>query len=816
MDETGQGARDGGNGTAGDDLRNSHIALGAERIGLIGLYAPVLTLIVFALLIVAAAFGIRRIQIDDSLSQLFRADNAEFRQYEQISKAFPSSEYDVLVVIEGKFLLERDSVDKLRALVTDLQLVEGARGVISLFSARQPAENGGLPAPIFPDDLPEGPAFKALIDQVKANALIRGRLLSEQGDLALVVLSLEPGVVDSRELDPTIDAIRKTMDDDLAGAGLTAQLSGVPVMQIEIRKALERDRIVYNALGLLAGCAVAILFFRRVSFMIVAAAPPLIAIVLSLGALGWLGFKLNMFLNVMTPLILVISFSDSMQLTFAARDRMIAGADRKAAFRDALRVVGPACVLTHVAAGLSLLGLLFSSSDLIRAFGQAGFLSIMIALATVLTLAPLLGALLAPRQGELGRQLAATPGSPWRGRDAGVRVLRRFCGLVAGRMMRRPGVYAGLGLIVVLGLGIVYSGLQPRYRLSDQTPDREHAVEASQRLDAKLNGANPIDLFIGFPAGRGLFAPETLDVIAEAHRAMEQQPGVANVWSLETLRRWLAEQLKKPDVATLQQYVDILPPFLVRRFVAKDRDSALISGRVPDKDAGHILTIVEQLNARLDALRARHPGYTIETTGLSVIAARNSAGMINKLNNGLTFEFAFIAAFIGLAFRSLPVALSCLPPGVFPVFAAGSLLRLLGDGLQFASVIALVVSFGLGLSATIHFLNRMWREDRPGADPAIAVARSTVLIGPALIVTAFVLGCGLEALAFSNLPLLRLFGWLSAFAMLAALVADLLILRPTIAFLMRLERRTPPSAMAFSAGAISPEPTFDGDRHARI
>ena len=74
---------------------------------------------------------------------------------------------------------------------------------------------------------------------------------------------------------------------------------------------------------------IAILFFRRVSFMIIAAAPPLLAIVLALGALGWLGFRLNMFLNVMTPLIMVISFSDSMQLTFAARDRMIAGEDKR-------------------------------------------------------------------------------------------------------------------------------------------------------------------------------------------------------------------------------------------------------------------------------------------------------------------------------------------------------------------------------------------------------------------------------------------------------------------------------------------------------
>ena len=91
---------------------------------------------------------------------------------------------------------------------------------------------------------------------------------------------------------------------------------------------------------------IAILFFRRVSFMIIAAAPPLIAILLALGALGWLDFRLNMFLNVMTPLIMVISFSDSMQLTFAARAAILSGEDKRTAFRQAILVVGPACVLT--------------------------------------------------------------------------------------------------------------------------------------------------------------------------------------------------------------------------------------------------------------------------------------------------------------------------------------------------------------------------------------------------------------------------------------------------------------------------------------
>ncbi len=125
------------------------------------------------------------------------------------------------------------------------------------------------------------------------------------------------------------------------------------------------------------------------------------------------------------------------------------------------------------------------------------------------------------------------------------------------------------------------------------------------------------------------------------------------MWSLETLRRWLAEKAGRSDVATLKQYVDMLPEYLTRRFISAEQDAVLVSGRVPDVDASELLPIIESLDKALDDVRAKHPGYKIAVTGLSAVAARNSALMIEKLNRGLTLEFMFVAAFIGLAFRSV-------------------------------------------------------------------------------------------------------------------------------------------------------------------
>ncbi len=555
----------------------SSIAFGLERLGLIAVQAPILSCIVLVGLFIAAIFGIERIKIDNSLSQLFRSNSKEYRQYEAETKRFPATEFDVLVVVEGKTLLRRDNLEKIRDLVTDMQLVEGTRGLISLFSARQAPAPGKLPAALFPSDLPTGADYDKFIETVKANEIIRGKLLSEDGTLALIVLSLEPDVVASNKLGNVIGEIRKLMADDLSGSGLNADLSGVPVMQLEIRNAVKRDGLTYNILGILAGCIIAIIFFRKISFMVVAAFPPIIAIVLALGGLGWAGFNLNMFLNVMTPLIMVISFSDSMQLTFAARDRLIAGQDKFTAFRNAVLVVGPACVLTHGTAGISFIALQFSDSDLIRKFGEAGLAATVIALIAVLSLVPVFGVLLVRNEKVFAVK--------FQGADAGVQMLRNFCYWIAVRMVSRPGLFSLIAVIFVGGLAVVYANLEPRYRLADQVPDKQQAVAASGRLDAKLTGANAIDVLIEFPKGASLYAPDTLQTIADVHSLVEKQAGVGNVWSLETLRRWLAEKAGSSDVATLKEYVNVIPEYLVRRFISANQDAVVVSGRVPDLDS---------------------------------------------------------------------------------------------------------------------------------------------------------------------------------------------------------------------------------------
>jgi predicted RND superfamily exporter protein len=93
-------------------LANKPYTLGLERIGLISLRFPLLVGLAATVLVIGAVFGFLRIKVDDSLSQLFRSETPEFKTFDEVTRRFPSNEFDVLIVVEGKNLLERSSIEK--------------------------------------------------------------------------------------------------------------------------------------------------------------------------------------------------------------------------------------------------------------------------------------------------------------------------------------------------------------------------------------------------------------------------------------------------------------------------------------------------------------------------------------------------------------------------------------------------------------------------------------------------------------------------------------------------------------------------------
>lgn len=778
-----------GDGPEPEITRSFRLTFGLERLGLVALWSPVVSLILICLLSGLAVFGVARLKVDDSLTELFRTNTPEFRQYEAIDRRFPSSEYDVLAVVEGAELMSPKGLAAFSNLAIELQLVEGVDGIVSMLSARDTPDETGYPPPIVPDVLPDGgPAFAEVVARLQRNEIVRGKFLSADGTLALIVVALDREIVAKAGSATVIGEIREMGEATLKGSGLSLQLTGAPVMQLEIRNAVERDRLIYNGLGFVLGGLAAYMFFGRLSLTLIALLGPAIAILWTLGVVGGLDFRLNLFINVLTPLILVSGFSDSMHLVFAIRRSILAGATRVQAARSAILDVAPGCLLTAMNAIIALLSFSFAESAMIRTFGIAAVLAVVISYIAVATVVPTLAVFLIRRDGDV-----TTPITD-KDEQGAVGILHYVTVGIISHVARKPLPYFLGGVLAVIITGAAYINLKPQYRLADQVPDKEQALSANDSIDSKLTGANPVHIMIEWTDERSIYDPKTIAVIAAAHKVLEERAGLGNVWSLESLRRWL-DAAGDQRIETIQKYADLLPQHLRYRFLAKDGKAVLVTGRLPDVDASQILPVVERIDDGLEAVRKAHPEFQIAVTGLPAIAARNSSKLIGELNWGLIGDMFVIFIFLGIALRSVMSGLASVLPSLFPIFATGAILSIFADGMQFAAIIAITVAFAMAIDSTIHFLNRYNLEEQrlglkaeDGSRKARyyeAMVATASHIGPAVVLTTIVLALGLGVTMLSDLPSLRLFGQLAAVCLTASVLGQLVILPASIALYRR-------------------------------
>ena len=194
------------------------LAYGIERIGLIPLRAPIVSAIILALLCIVAASASSGSRSTIRSASCSAPTRQEFRQYEEVTKRFPSTEFDVLVVVEGKNA-DGAGVDREAARPRHRPAADRQRARADLAVLGPPAAGGGQAAGAgVPGDAADRARNTTRWSQrVLSNEIIRGKLLSEDGTLALIVLALDPKIVGGKGLNTTVGEIRKVMQEDLGG-----------------------------------------------------------------------------------------------------------------------------------------------------------------------------------------------------------------------------------------------------------------------------------------------------------------------------------------------------------------------------------------------------------------------------------------------------------------------------------------------------------------------------------------------------------------------------------------------------------------------
>ena len=739
---------------------------GLEYLGLWALRFPRATLALILLITPLLAFSASKLTFSSDIREIFRSGSADFEVLEEISRQYPGSERDIILVVEGPDLFRPENLERLRTLQLDLGLVDGVNYALSMFNARKPPVGDRTPEPLFPLELEGLEDIESLQEAVQNHPTVAKKLLSEDGNLCLIIVALSDRDIGVEDLETLLGEIRTLVNEDIDTAQFNVTFTGASVMRVEIIEALSRDQRVFGLAGMAIGLLLCWIFFREVPYVVIAGAPAAFAVIWLLGTMQLVGQDVNVLTNVVPILVMVLVFSDALHLLFGIRRNLGLGLGLEEAIEKSVRNVGPACALTSATTTIALLSLTLVRHPFITGFGFTAALGTAIAYIAIMVTVPAIAHFL------LKNRVHPTEKSDEQ--DLVRRSITALSDGAARAVHTYPMAIAAVGVALTLIAGTLYGLNQTRYRYLDNLPTENPAYEAIQTIDEKLAGPNTLDLLLQWPSGTKLAVPGTLQIVRDAQKIVESEPAFRSINSIYSVSKWYRDGVRTDQ--EFFEFLDSVKSPVVSRVFAPLTSSALISATFSDLDAAELVPILNRLNGRLDSLRSRYTDVQFALTGIVPVSARASTEMIGQLNLSLLTAIAVIIGLIALAFRSPVGGLVSIMPNLLPIAVAGAGLYLTGVGLQFTSVVAFTIGFGIAVDNTIHVLNRYRLAKEDGLSPADAIDQTIRLIGPVLTVAAIVLVSGSLATFLSEMPVVRLYGYVSAGLLATALVGGMIFL----------------------------------------
>ncbi len=719
---------------------------------------------VLATVTLVALVGLSRLRFDDGYRSIFRSEEPEYLLLDQLSRQFGSNDNDLVAVLDSPDLLRFVDLDVVRRIHHSLLEVEGVESVYSILSLPQLAalaEKGESAS----DELGR------LRAEILNEPLLEGKLISRDGRTSLLLAYLGDRELSVAELEPLLGQIRDVVTREAAASEVNVRLTGIPAMRLDIVRGVQRDQVKFNVVGLTLAGALAVWIFRRPAAIAVVALAPVIGVVWTLGAMGWAGEPLNVFNNVLPQLMLIIGFTDAVHLLFFFRREKAAGLDNLRAALSSARHVGLACALTSLTTAVGFGSLVFARTELIQHFGTACAAGTVISFCAVVTIVPLLSST------RLGDRVVRDNGrdSP-DNTGAGLDVL-------VDPLLRRPMTVTVVGMVLLAALVTACLQLRPDYRYRDYLQTDGSIYQAIAHRERVFGGTMPIHAWVTWPNGQALRSPQVLETLATVEQIFHDTPNMYSVGSVRMLLRALPG--RGDDLPNRVPFLGYLPPELVRRWINREERQALVTGLVPDLGSARLNPLLDDLDRRLaEAVRVL-PGSTVRLAGLAVVSARGSEAMLSDLARSLGGATIVILAVILWVFRSVKLGLASLLPNLLPLAGVGAILYWTETPLQYATIAVFSIGLGLAVDDTIHFLTAFRRDYKNDVPVELAVRRSLRLVGTALLTTTVLLVAGFGTLGLSELPMLRLFGYLCCVCFAIALIADLFLLPSILVLLFR-------------------------------
>ena len=776
---------------------------------------------VFVLLLIAIlSFGYysKDFRLDASSETLLIEGDPDLAYLNEVTERYGSKEFLVLTYTPNEAMMSDSSINNLLSLKYKIQSLNWVHNVITLLdipllnSSDEPLDERLKNFKTLKNkDIDRNRGFKEILN----SPVFRNFVISEDGKTSGIIVNIKEKEklkniedIPKKEIEKLKDQIKKQNHQNILEIREVIKtfepvakiyLGGIPMIADDMMTFIKSDIIVFGLGVLLFIIATLWFVFRKLIWIIVPISSCLFSVIIMMGLLGILGWKVTVISSNFIALMLILTMA--MNIHISTRFLQIKKQYPKQNSFEILSLTTSKMfwpilytVLTTIFAFLSLI---FSEIKPIIDFGWMMTFGLITSFIITFTLLPTL--------------LNFTPTKNISVKKEEGSKITNFFSVIS--INNKKIIFLLTGVVIILSITGI-TRLEVENSFINYFNKKTEIYKGMKLIDEKLGGTTPLEVILKFPDTQEenipneddefedwgeedesndekyWFTKDKINKITSVHNYLDSLPQIGKVLSFSSIIDVATQLNNNKPLGTLEMGVlyskipDNIKTEIIDPYISIDDNEARINLRIIDS----------QENLRRNDLLKKINYDLKNKIGLEE-AEFKLAGVLILFNNLLQSLFKSQILTLGIVilgiflmflilFRNTVLSLIGIVPNFIAAFFILGIIGLLGIPLDMMTITIAAITIGIAVDNSIHYIYRFKEEFEKINNYNKTLDKCHSTVGVAILNTSITIVFGFSILVLSNFIPTIYFGIFTGIAMLLAMISVLTLL-PSLILISR-------------------------------
>ena len=768
---------------------------------------------IFILLIIAVlSFGYysKNFKLDASSETLLIEGDPDLAYLKEISERYGSKEFLILTYAPNEGMITDSSINNLLSLKYKIQSLNWVHSVITLLDVPL-LSNSDSPLQerlesfktLKDEDVDRNRGFREILN----SPVFRNFVISEDGKTSGIIVNIKQSQKlknienkSKEELELIKDQIKKQNHKNILEIRQVIQsynnvgniyLGGIPMIADDMMTFIKSDIIVFGFGVLLFIVATLWFVFRSLLWIVVPISSCLFSVIIMMGLLGLLGWKVTVISSNFIALMLILTMAMNIHMStrfLQFKKEFPTKNNFEIISLTAFKMFWPILytVLTTIFAFLSLI---FSEIKPIIDFGWMMTFGLIISFIITFSLLPTL--------------LNFAPTNNISVKKVQKSKITNFLGLIS--LNNKNLIFLVTGLVIILSV-VGISKLEVENSFINYFSKNTEIYKGMKLIDEKLGGTTPLEVIIKFPKKEKVqkskeddefedwgdeedgndekywFTKDKIDLITSVHNYLDSLPEIGKVLSFSSIIEVATQLNNNKPLGTLEMGVlyskipesiktEIIDPYLS----IKDNEARINLRIIDSQEDLRRNDLINKINFDLkDKFGLEEDDYKL-------------AGVLVLFNNLLQSLFKSQILTLGLVmigifsmfiilFKNIKLSLIGVVPNFIAAFFILGIIGLSGIPLDMMTITIAAITIGIAVDNSIHYIYRFKEEFNKIKDYNKTLKTCHTTVGVAILNTSITIVFGFSILVLSKFIPTIYFGVFTGLAMLLAMISVLTLL----------------------------------------